>query len=175
MNQLDLGASFLNLVEHDSGWRQDFEQARSMVFDAAAGRITAIEHVGSTAVPGLPARPIVDLAARIEGVDLHETRDLLLGLNYGQSPWQPPVPGLELLQRPRRGAAALTHQVFLITDEVGWALLLAVRDSLRASPCVREAFAAEKARIAGLVGEDVERYAQLKGALFDDLLARIAS
>jgi GrpB-like predicted nucleotidyltransferase (UPF0157 family) len=69
---LGLKRGMVRLVEHDPGWPTAFSSERALLFEALAGLGCAIEHVGSTAVPGLPAKPILDIAVGVP-VDVEET------------------------------------------------------------------------------------------------------
>jgi GrpB-like predicted nucleotidyltransferase (UPF0157 family) len=53
------------VVEYDASWPERFERERQRVADALSGLAVEIEHIGSTSVPGLAAKPIVDLLVGI--------------------------------------------------------------------------------------------------------------
>lgn len=166
----------IELSDHDPNWRQDYEQARSLILDATRGRVLEIEHVGGTAVPDLVARPVIDIAALIAPATRGEVELRLLGLNYGLAEVEMPgLPGVKLFRRPRRGFGAITHLVHLAVDPSGWAALLAVRDVLRTNATERERFAHEKSAVAASAGEDERSYAAQKARLFEALLDRTAS
>ena len=57
------------VVDYDSGWPQRFEQERGRIESALGDRAHAIEHIGSTAVPGLAAKPIVDVLVTVADPD----------------------------------------------------------------------------------------------------------
>lgn len=54
-------AAGVEVVAPDPAWPQRYERLAKLVRDALGDRVLALEHVGSTAVPGLPAKPIVDI------------------------------------------------------------------------------------------------------------------
>ncbi|MGO2608652.1 MAG: GrpB family protein, partial [Brachybacterium tyrofermentans] len=54
----------VELQSNHALWASSFAQAAGDISAALVGRVDAIEHIGSTAVPGLPAKPIIDMAAR---------------------------------------------------------------------------------------------------------------
>lgn len=56
----------VRVVEYDPAWPRLYKAERERVLDAAGDRIQAIEHIGSTAVPGLGAKPIIDMMAGVE-------------------------------------------------------------------------------------------------------------
>src|SRR5512135_808704 len=55
------GDASVRLVDYDPGWPQDFAQEAARVRAVLGARALAVEHVGSTAVPGLSAKPITDM------------------------------------------------------------------------------------------------------------------
>ena len=73
----------IELSPHRTEWATAFRHEAARLSDVLHGRVDAIEHIGSTAVPGLVAKPIIDLAARaMAGVDPFALGPLLAGLGY---------------------------------------------------------------------------------------------
>jgi GrpB-like predicted nucleotidyltransferase (UPF0157 family) len=69
---LGLERGRVRLVDHDPRWAAAFEQLRADLATELGPLATAIEHVGSTSVPGLPSKPIIDIAVGLApdaGVD----------------------------------------------------------------------------------------------------------
>ncbi|MBQ5342769.1 MAG: GrpB family protein, partial [Oscillospiraceae bacterium] len=60
----------IKVVPYDSGWKKDFEDIRIELQNALGDLPLSIEHVGSTSVPGLSAKPIIDIDVVIENNDL---------------------------------------------------------------------------------------------------------
>lgn len=73
----------IELSPHRTEWAVAFRHEATQLSDVLHGRVDAIEHIGSTAVPGLVAKPIIDLAASVTpGVDPFALGPLLAGLGY---------------------------------------------------------------------------------------------
>jgi GrpB-like predicted nucleotidyltransferase (UPF0157 family) len=51
----------ITLVPYDRAWPEAFEAAATRLVGALGGRVRALEHVGSTAIPGLAAKPVIDI------------------------------------------------------------------------------------------------------------------
>jgi GrpB-like predicted nucleotidyltransferase (UPF0157 family) len=51
----------IQVVEYDERWPADFERVASRIRDALGDRVLELHHVGSTSVPGLPAKPVIDV------------------------------------------------------------------------------------------------------------------
>jgi GrpB-like predicted nucleotidyltransferase (UPF0157 family) len=60
----------VELSEYDSAWAQRFEVEADLIARALGEFVRGIEHVGSTAVPGLAAKPTVDIAVGVDSIDL---------------------------------------------------------------------------------------------------------
>lgn len=73
----------VRLVDYDPGWPQDFAQEAARVRAVLGGRAVAIEHVGSTSVPGLSAKPIIDmLVVVVDSADEESHLPLLQAAGY---------------------------------------------------------------------------------------------
>ena len=147
----------LVIVPHDPAWGEAFAAERARLA-AALGAVPArIEHVGSTAVPGLAAKPIIDiLVGRPDGgalepyVRAFEGAGYLYRGEYG-------IPGRHYFVRGT-GREARTHHLHLVAlDGEFWRTHLAFRDHLRRTPECAAAYAARKRELA-------ERHAGDRGA-----------
>src|SRR3954447_21025850 len=137
-----------------------------------------IEHIGSTAVPGLPGKGIVDLGTEVDAADIPAITDSLFGLGFGPQPgpdpWPPTRPMLV-------GSIVQDGEEFRIHFHVhprGTGDLskdLRFRDALRADPALRDDYARIKAGIAGPQGGPVDavRYQAEKGDWIVDVFDRL--
>ena len=130
-----------------------------------AGRI---EHVGSTAVPGLAAKPVIDIMAPVK--DLDSSRPALISLQdagYCYSPYKTDV--MHWLCKP--SPEVRTHHLHLVPlNSRLWIERLAFRDLLIADPSVAKDYAALKHRLATAHGHDRERYTDEKGLFIETAL-----
>jgi GrpB-like predicted nucleotidyltransferase (UPF0157 family) len=107
--------------------------------------VVAIEHVGSTAVPGLAAKPVLDCDIVVAEQDLAAGSRALTGL--GLTPLgELGIPLRWAFKEPKRLAGTNTYLV--VAGSLSLRNHLAVRDSLRADPDLREQYAAVKKRSA---------------------------
>lgn len=141
----------VRLTHHDPRWRQEFEQTRSSILQSCEGWVVAVEHVGSTAIAGLVARPTIDAIAGVEGPEAIEpAANLIEGLNFSRS--EPPIWASDaiLLSKPRyrpEHQPHATHQVLLMpVDCPTWRRLVRVRDYLRSH--AEDAVRYEEAKIS---------------------------
>jgi GrpB-like predicted nucleotidyltransferase (UPF0157 family) len=160
----------VRLAHHDPRWKQEFEQTRSSILMAAEGWVSAVEHVGSTAVPELIAVPVIDVVAGIlDPGFLEEAAVRLEGLNFRRLPlplWAGDCG--ELLVKPRQGNC--THVIYLtVVDGVLWRRLTAMRDRLLEHPDEALRFEDAKVHRWRRCGGTHRIYDQAKGIYFTHL------
>ncbi len=156
------------LVPHTSDWSVRAAALTADIHAAAPGALRAVHHIGSTAVAGLVAKPVIDLLGEVESLVMIETaRASLEGLGWR---WRGEngVAGRRYLtwDDPETGARAAHLHVHATGDPmIPWHL--AFRDRLRAEPETAAAYEAEKRRCAALHPDDSGAYAASKKAWTD--------
>ena len=170
MTSLGLRYGTIELVSHDPGWAENFRKERTRLRKALPGAFR-IEHVGSTAVPGLDAKPILDIAAAGLEFDISVIVPLLEALGYvyrgdaGQDGGHVFVRGPEPLVR--------THHVHVVAlDGPQWTAYMLLRDLLIQSAEAREAYQAEKRVLAKRHPNDHKAYMAGKDAIVSRLVAQ---
>jgi GrpB-like predicted nucleotidyltransferase (UPF0157 family)/ribosomal protein S18 acetylase RimI-like enzyme len=162
----------IRLAPPDPDWPLRFEQERAAL-DGAIGEWVCggIHHVGSTAVPGLEAKPIIDILAGVR--DLKTARacfDPLADLDYLYAPYLPE----EMHWFCKPDPARRTHHLHLVpADSQRYRDELAFRDRLRADPQIASGYAALKRELAERHRDDREGYTEAKGAFVRATLAQI--
>ena len=160
----------ITVVGYDPAWPGRFAQLRrtyAAALDTAGVPWVAIEHVGSTSVPGLAAKPIIDCDIVVAAADVAAAAEVLVGLGF--------VP-LGELGIPERWAfrepppLAGTNTYVVVEGSLSLRNHLAVRDTLRADPDLRNRYAAVKRRSAA-TAVDLEEYGRGKNALVQEILA----
>ena len=126
--------STVRLMHYDPRWRQEFQQTRSSVLQSGEGWVTGVEHIGSTAIPGLIARPIIDCVASVSGPDgIEPAARSIEGLNFRRVTSPTWASDELLLIKPRHGEA--THTVLLTqSSSPVWNLAVAIREFLLDKP-----------------------------------------
>jgi GrpB-like predicted nucleotidyltransferase (UPF0157 family) len=156
----------VELVEYDPRWPQRFELVRGELAGCLGVLAIAIEHIGSTAVPGLAAKPIVDVLVTVAGVEPEDSyAPAIVALGYELRVREP---GHRMFRPPAHDVHI--HVWAAGAQEVADYLLL--RDRLRASAADREAYAALKRDLAGRDWPDLNYYARAKGPLIAEIIAR---
>jgi GrpB-like predicted nucleotidyltransferase (UPF0157 family) len=161
----------VRLVPYDPAWEAMFE-AEAVEIRRVIGRwITGgVHHVGSTAVPGLEAKPIIDIAVGVESLDASRPCiGLLAELDYLYAPYRADV--MHWFCKP--DPARRTHHLHLIpTDSPRFSDELAFRDYLRAHPADAAEYAALKRRLAAEHADDREAYTRAKAGFVERTTAQ---
>ncbi len=157
----------VELVEHDPSWADLFDEERERLTGIFDGRVVAIEHVGSTSVPGLCAKPIVDVLVGLRELQLADEEIAQmerLGYEYlGEYG----LPGRLFFRKDPR-----THHVHVV-EHGGehWKRQLLFRDTLRADAEERRRYDEFKRRLAA-EGHPREVYTELKTPFIREVEAR---
>jgi GrpB-like predicted nucleotidyltransferase (UPF0157 family) len=161
----------VRLLPSDPGWPQAFQRLAAELRATLGQLAVAVEHVGSTAVPGLAAKPILDVAIGLApGADPDRVITALRPLGYQFRGDKGDEGGL-LLVLEDRPAHRIAHLHLVRHGDVQWRRYLALRDRLRADPAARAAYARLKGRLAGQFAGDRRAYTAAKAAFIVELLS----
>jgi GrpB-like predicted nucleotidyltransferase (UPF0157 family) len=159
----------IQVVEYDPAWAERFEALRSEYSEAlsvAGVPVVAIEHVGSTSVPGLAAKPVIDCDIIVEEAHVEAASAVLLSLGFA------PLGELGIPQRwafdePERLAGTNTYVI--VAGSLSLQNHLAVRDVLRADRQLRDEYGEVKKRV-GAEAADIYAYGAGKNAMVQRIL-----
>lgn len=149
--------SVIVVAEYDPAWPQRFDQLRREYAGAMADAgvpVVAIEHVGSTAVPGLAAKPVIDCDIVVAEPDVPAASAILAGLGFTPL-GELGIPLRWAFKGPRRLARTNTYVV--VEGSLSLRNHLAVRDILRTDSDLRERYAAAKRRV-GATAANIDDY-----------------
>jgi dephospho-CoA kinase len=166
-------ATALRIVAPDPDWPAQAARVIARI-KHAAGAGHQVAHIGSTAVPGLPAKDIIDLMLAVRTLDEADAlagRLGAAGLPRRDGEWVDNARGMPGVTWPKRlhGSADPGRTVNLhvrVSGSPGWRFALLMRDHLRAVPAAREEYAAAKAQWA-LEHADRWSYSEAKEPWFD--------
>jgi GrpB-like predicted nucleotidyltransferase (UPF0157 family) len=162
--------SVIVVAEYDPAWPVRFEELRreyARVMAAAVIPVVAIEHVGSTSVPHLAAKPIIDCDIVVAAPDVAAATQALTGLGF-KPLGDLGIPLRWAFKEPER--LAPTNTYVIVEGSLSLRNHLAVRDILRADADLRERYAATKRRV-GASAADIYEYGQGKNAMIQQILA----
>jgi GrpB-like predicted nucleotidyltransferase (UPF0157 family) len=161
------------IADYDPRWPATFEQLRGPIAAALGALALRIEHVGSTAVPGLAAKPIIDLDIVIGSrADLPAVIAKLRPLGY-RPQGDLGVTGREAFSNPP-GAPA-HHLYVCAAGNQELARHLAFRDFLRGHPDTAHAYAGLKRSLASRFRNDRDAYTEAKTTFIEHTLATSAA
>jgi GrpB-like predicted nucleotidyltransferase (UPF0157 family)/GNAT superfamily N-acetyltransferase len=158
------------VVDYDPEWAELFEREAARIRVVLAGRALSIEHVGSTSVPGLPAKPVIDIV-------------LVVTDSADETAYVPVLTAAGYRLRVRE-AEWYEHRMFkgpdtdinLHTFSAGCPeidRMLMFRDWLRANPTDRQLYARTKFDLAQREWTFIQNYADAKSAVIDGIMARV--
>ena len=156
--------------DYDPAWADRFDAAHAALRPALGDLIIGVEHIGSTSVPGLPAKSIIDIDLLIDDTaDESRYRPALEGIGYRlvlREPWWyghrmfvSAAEDVHLHVWPRNAPEPVRHRLF--------------RDWLRSHPEDRELYASSKRRLAEDTVDQPADYSLAKNDVIDDIFTRI--
>jgi dephospho-CoA kinase len=170
------------VVDPDPEWAAAGARLTARVAAAAGERGRGVEHIGSTSVPGLPAKDVIDLQLGVDSLaDADAVRDALQDIGL---PWRPDIdhdspgpPGAAPWPKRYHGSADPHRPVHLhvrVVGSPGWRYALLFRDWLRADADARTEYTTVKrmAESRFVNDPDASRYVEVKAPFFDDSLRR---
>lgn len=166
----------VSLSPYDSTWPEKFAGEQQRLLQRLGDMRAWIEHVGSTSVRGLAAKPTIDVCVgipRFEDAPAYVARFQALGYTY--------VPDLVAVMPGHRflwAGSALAHAFHLhlvLRNGSDWTELLLFRDYLRSHASEAAAYEAVKRRLASAVGMDIGAYVRGKAAIHEEILVRARS
>jgi GrpB-like predicted nucleotidyltransferase (UPF0157 family) len=159
----------IQLVPYDPSWPARFATERAALDEEIGSWATGgIHHVGSTAVPGLEAKPIVDILVGVGSLEASRACfDPLAKLDYLYAPYR--TDEMHWFCKPH--PSHRTHHLHLVpTDSSRFRDELTFRDQLRSSRRVAEEYAVLKRDLAGRFADDREAYTDGKADFIGGVL-----
>ena len=172
-SKLGMGEA-VTVVRYDPAWPDLYERERAPIADALGNRALAIEHVGSTAVPWLGAKPIIDITVGIHRLaDGEKCVGSLEELGY-EYRGDGEIPGRHYFRKFTRGER--THHLNIVEHEGDfWQRHILFRDYLREHPQEAQDYSDLKVRLAERFSTDRLGYTEAKTAFIESVLARASA
>ena len=166
---LGLQKGIVKLAPHTELWHQLFAEEEARLREAIGEHVVAIEHIGSTAICGLPAKPIIDIAAAVrEAVDAQACVRLLENIGYeyrGES-------GIAGRYYFVKGEPRTHHLHMVESGSDFWRDHLLFRDYLRRHREVAEKYERLKRDLAIMYEKDRGAYTEGKSRFIEEVLKR---
>ena len=155
----------VRIVDYDPSWPAMYDAEKKAILQAAGEWLVDIQHLGSTSVPGLAAKPVIDIIAAVS--DLDDARhivDPLAALGYDYVPeYEVEMPMRRYFRKGRRGKEGDKYHLHVVEpNSEFWNRHLAFREYLLAHPEAAKDYAELKRRLAVEHGTDVDAYTDAK-------------
>ena len=168
------GGGAIAILDYDPAWPAMFEMERANLQSALGSLVVTIEHMGSTAVPGLAAKPIIDLLVGVRNLADARSRCIepLQALGYTYIPqYESWLPG-ELFFRKGVPGPWTHHAHVMEPSNPRWDAFLLFRDYLRTHPDAVSAYADLKKSLAAAFEADIAGYRTSKNSFVDASMAK---
>lgn len=159
------------VVAYDPSWPARFQVEQALLAEILSPwLVAAIEHVGSTSVPGLVAKPIIDILVPVASLEGSRAAiEPLRQLGYQYYPYKPEQ--MHWFCKPSHSMR--THHLHMVVYRSSiWVERLAFRDALRAHPELAAQYAELKLQLAAQHRVDREQYTEAKGPFIQSVLER---
>jgi len=165
--------SRIEVVKHDPKWAHMYEDEAQKILGVLGESAVAIHHMGSTSIPGVQAKPIIDILVEVDKLENIEKFDQELeGLDY-LAMGEYGITGRRFYVKP--SGTERTHQIHAFqVGHIEIVRLLDLRDYLRKHPMEAEAYGRLKADLAKKFEEDIDSYVQGKGEFIQDIYRKAA-
>jgi GrpB-like predicted nucleotidyltransferase (UPF0157 family) len=161
------------IVEYDPRWPALYEAERDRILATVGDFVIAIEHIGSTAVPGLGAKPIIDIMPAVRSLaDAEKCVEPLAGIGYEYVPeYNELIPERRYFHKgPDDARTAHLHMVEQTSEF--WQRHVLFRDWLRTHPEDAQEYYRLKKELAARFGRDREGFTDAKGPFIESIVAR---
>ncbi|PSB29121.1 GrpB family protein [Chlorogloea sp. CCALA 695] len=159
------------IVDYNANWCNQYEQEKQRVMLALGDTVTNIQHIGSTSIPGLAAKPVIDMILGLKQIPpLLEQISNFEAIGYSYH-GELGIPGRHYFRKgmPR------THQIHaVLVNSEFWERHILFRDFLRNNPQVAQRYEALKRKLAQEFAGDRTSYTNSKTPLIEQLLVEAA-
>jgi GrpB-like predicted nucleotidyltransferase (UPF0157 family) len=161
----------IEIVDYRDTWPAAFRAIADEIAGAWVGDAITIEHIGSTAVPGLCAKPVIDVLLGVDALtaaEWHASRLLALGYRY-RPEYENEIPDRRYFVRDASAQVPRVHLHVVLQGGRIWRDHLAFRDALHRDPALADQYAQLKTTLAATSGK--AEYTEAKGPFIRAVLA----
>ena len=161
------------IVDYDPRWPARYQEEQAQILGAIGHLVDAIEHVGSTSVPGLGAKPIIDIMVAVRSLaDAPACIGPLERIGYEYvSEYEASIPERRYFRK--RPVRRDTHHLHMVERESAfWERHILFRDHLRAHPEIAQEYDRLKRELAARFGADRDGYTDSKTSFIESVVAQ---
>lgn len=166
-SSIGLARGTVKLVPHDPRWQAAFKVEAKLLRETLSISSEHIQHVGSTAIPGILAKPIIDIAIPVDDLAIaDEWAGPLAKIGYWNKGPEPTMSDRRFFAKgPENKRTIYLH---LVTTKE-YQKLITFRDTLRANPELAQEYSNLKVKLAASLKDDRKQYTSLK----NDFIQRV--
>jgi GrpB-like predicted nucleotidyltransferase (UPF0157 family) len=158
----------VRVVPHDPNWRHAFDVEAVRIVQALGEPRVTVHHVGSTAIPGIVAKPVIDILLEVERIDrLDQQVAGMQGLGY-EALGEFGIPGRRYFRKNDESGTRSHHVHGFLAGSDGAIRHLAFRAYMVAHPSEAQAYGALKEWLASLHPNDIDAYMDGKDSFIKD-------
>ena len=162
----------IEVVPHDPAWSREFAGEARRIRDALGDVVAAVHHIGSTAIPGFPAKPVIDICLEVRGLGLLDQQaSEMVRLGY-QALGEYGIPERRFFLQDDPKGVRTHHAHAFETGSWGVKRHVAFRDYMIAHPPAAEAYGQLKEELLGRHSGEEEPYIEGKGPFIREHEAR---
>ena len=167
--------SSVSIVPHSDDWPLQFKALRAALLEAFAGMGVEVEHIGSTSVPDLAAKPVIDVLLGADSLAAIESRiGAVEGAGYQYVPrYEREIPMRRYFVKPAGSGSLRVHLYGVARGSPIWREHIAFRDALRADESLRAGYQSLKLELATRFAYDKSAYSAGKGPFIRSALASL--
>ena len=164
----------LRLVDYDPAWPRRYAAERARIVQAIGAHVLDIQHVGSTSVPGLGGKPVLDITIALpDEAAADACIEPMISLGYEYRGPYGDDPRRRYYVRDDTEGKRFAHVHMYVMPARAFDELIAFRDALRADDALATAYMAEKRRLADEVGWVKEAYTMAKAPWVHGVLTEL--
>lgn len=169
---LGLPAGQVLLCEAHEAWTKEFELEKSRIIDAIGEHVLDVQHIGSTAIPGVPAKPVLDILVGVG--DFDEAAACVASLEQIGYCYRREY-GIPRRHYFVKGDPRTHHMHMVERDSEHWRATVEFRDFLRGHPRAARVYAEAKSALAGTYSRNRGAYQREKDKVVQSLLQAAAA
>lgn len=161
------------IIPYDASWIEKFILEKQRLLSLLPQELKVVEHIGSTSVPGLSAKPIIDIVASVDSMEIADKLipDLCNNGYVTSSEFNATLINQRWLMRHFNGSR--THHLHLVlTDSAELKDKIRFREILRNKPAIAKDYVQLKERLSVSASEDRELYTNAKGDFIKEILSK---
>jgi len=164
-------SSSIRIVDYDPQWPILYEEEKASILGVIGDLVLDIQHIGSTAVAGLGAKPIIDIMVAIRGLALIEKCIQPLQTIGYEYRGEYGIPGRHFFRKPPGDLEARTHHLHLVEKESDfWERHILFRDFLRVHPEETQRYYELKRELASKFVSDRDAYTDAKTSFIESVV-----